>query len=231
MSIRSLRSQASARAPTSAVILCHGFGAPGDDLASLGSYLTGLEGRLEDTCFIFPEGPISLGGASRAWWNIDFEALARAQSGDAEALKDFRNVEPLHMPRARALLTDIVAQTASEFRLPFSKIVLGGFSQGAMLSTDVSLRLADDLAALVVLSGTLILEPEWTKMLTQKPHLSIFQSHGHRDGVLSYAAALALKRTFEQAGLKPEFHGFKGRHEIPPEVLNELARFLSERLA
>ena len=43
------------------------------------------------------------------------------------------------------------------------RIVLGGFSQGAMVATDVALRLEEPPAALVVLSGTLLCQDEWRR--------------------------------------------------------------------
>ena len=58
------------------VVFCHGYGAPGNDLVSIGEYLcqkhTGIS---ENICFIFPEGPLSLDNVgllgARAWWEID----------------------------------------------------------------------------------------------------------------------------------------------------------------
>ena len=54
--------------PEGAVVLCHGFGAGGDDLVPLHRELCGLDPRLERQRFIFPEAPLSLGPGSRAWW-------------------------------------------------------------------------------------------------------------------------------------------------------------------
>jgi phospholipase/carboxylesterase len=232
MTLKSLRFQVSKEKPTSAVILCHGFGAPGDDLFSLASHLTGAHTAMANTCFVFPEAPVSLGDAygreARAWWNIDFDALQKAQHGDPAALKEFRDKEPAGLARARALLTDLVSQLSHELNLPFSKIVLGGFSQGAMLATDVSLRLGELTAGLVILSGTLITAPEWKRLIKDKTSLSVFQSHGKSDAVLSYAAAKTLEALFTEVHVKHEFHSFAGGHGIPPEVLDALGNFLAK---
>jgi len=45
--------------------------------------------------------------------------------------------------------------TEDETGLPLSRFVLGGFSQGAMLATDVTLRLEDSPGALIIYSGTM----------------------------------------------------------------------------
>ncbi|MCH2271581.1 MAG: hypothetical protein MK510_13865, partial [SAR324 cluster bacterium] len=43
------------------VVFCHGYGAPGNDLVTIGEYLSQKHSSIsENICFIFPEGPLSL---------------------------------------------------------------------------------------------------------------------------------------------------------------------------
>ena len=62
------------------VVLLHGFGAPGDDLASLWRVLRAPTG----TRFVFPEAPLSLEAmgmpGARAWWMIDMMRLQRMRT-------------------------------------------------------------------------------------------------------------------------------------------------------
>src|SRR5208282_2123552 len=64
-----------------ALVLLHGFGAPGDDLVSLWRVLAAPAG----TRFVFPEAPVSLAamgyGEGRAWWMIDMERMLELQRG------------------------------------------------------------------------------------------------------------------------------------------------------
>ena len=57
---------------TRAVVLCHGFGAPGDNLVWIGDQLWREAGLAASTAFVFPAGPLSLDSVglrgSRAWW-------------------------------------------------------------------------------------------------------------------------------------------------------------------
>src|SRR6185436_6402729 len=60
-----------------AVVLLHGFGAPGDDLVPLARELDAPPG----TRFVFPEAPLRLPpqyGGGRAWWMIDLERIQRS---------------------------------------------------------------------------------------------------------------------------------------------------------
>src|SRR5579871_3411427 len=69
------------------VVLLHGFGAPGDDLAPLWRVLPAPAG----TRFAFPEAPLSLASLGmpdgRAWWMIDIARFQRARTpADVEEL-------------------------------------------------------------------------------------------------------------------------------------------------
>ncbi len=226
--------QASQQPPKAAVILCHGFGAPGDDLVGLAPELVKRNPALADVRFYFPAAPLSLGnggwGDSRAWWLLDMAAIQRLQHGDEQALRDFRKVEPEGMAGARKAMLALVQEVATHTTLPLQRIVLGGFSQGAMLTTDVALRLEEAPGALCVLSGTLLLEDVWRAKAKARAGLPVFQSHGRQDPVLPFAGAEWLRDLFVEAGLLNEFVPFTGGHTIGPDVLLKLGDFLSRQV-
>ena len=178
------------------VVLLHGFGAPGDDLVPLSEYLDAPTG----TRFLFPEAPISIPmgfGDSRAWWMID---MARIQADRAAGQKKL-GADP-------------------------ERTVLGGFSQGAMLSCDALLHSTQSYAGLIQLSGTLVAKQEWAPLLTKRKGLPLFQSHGTQDPILPYAMAERLRDEFLQAGVSVDWQPFRGGHEIPEPVLRKLGSFL-----
>src|SRR3954463_5022094 len=115
------------------VILLHGFGAPGDDLVALAD---GLDVAAR---FVFPEAPLELGGLygdSRAWWLLD---LARLEDELRRGVpRDRRDEVPDGLPAARDHLIRLLDQLAARFAIADDQLVLGGFSQGAMLSLDVA---------------------------------------------------------------------------------------------
>jgi phospholipase/carboxylesterase len=204
------------------VVLCHGFGAPGDDLVAFGSVLPVAAG----TRFAFPAAPLALPpmfGDGRAWWMIDLVRIQRAlERGEARELK---REDPPAMADARGKLVQAVGALARG-----APVVLGGFSQGAMLACDLALRDAIPLAGLILLSGTFLAEDAWTPKMAGRAGLPTFQSHGHEDPLLPFAVAEELHRALAAAGLATEFHPFRGGHEIPPKVLAALAAFLGRTL-
>lgn len=216
--------------PALAVVLCHGYGAPGDDLVPLVREMRQLQPTLEEVRFYFPEGPLSPPGmewmGGKAWWHIDMMALQSAlMQGDIGSL---RNQVPDGLSSARRKLRALVDGVLGETALGFSRLVLGGFSQGAMLATDLTLRLEEPPAALAILSGTLIAESQWRSLAPQRAGLFVFQSHGIYDPLLPFAAAQWLYDVLNEAGLRVDFAPFEDQHTIPHKTLYRFARILSE---
>ncbi len=220
--------------PRAAVVLCHGFGAPGDDLVPLHQELLERRPALADVRFYFPAAPLSLGGFgwgdSRAWWMIDMPTVARLTAGDRDALRDFRKAPPEGLAEARAQLQELIKAVRTSTGLPMSRLVLGGFSQGAMLTTDVALRADEAPAGLVVLSGTLLVEDEWRALAKARAGLRVLQAHGRQDPLLAYFSAEWLRELFVDAGLSVDFLPFDGGHTITLEVLDRLAEFLETQV-
>lgn len=226
--------QAESGAPKGALVLCHGFGAPGTDLVGLHDELMALAPSLAKVRFVFPAAPLELEGGygdSRAWWLIDFATIQRLNQGDPDSLREYRKAEPPGMDAARKKLLALVDEVARGSGLTFGQLVLGGFSQGAMLSTDVALRLEEAPRGLVVLSGTLLLEDVWRAKAKARAGLPVLQSHGRQDPLLSFDAATRLNALLTEAGLPVDFVPFVGGHTITGEVLQRLATFLERRFS
>jgi phospholipase/carboxylesterase len=208
------------------IVLLHGFGAPGDDLVSLWRTLRVPEG----TRFVFPEAPVELGPGymgGRAWWMIDIGALERAvQRGE---VRDLSNDTPPGLEAARTSVVKMLQEL--DVKLTPSRLVLGGFSQGAMLSCDVALRADIKLDGLVLLSGTLIAAREWAPLMAKRSGLRVLQSHGREDPLLPFSIAERLRDELRAANIDVQWVPFTGGHAIPPKVLEELGEFLGNVLS
>ena len=207
------------------VLLLHGFGAPGDDLAPLADVLNVPAG----TRFVFPEGPLSLSfgpGNARAWWLIDMARLAQDRA--AGRVRDLSQDIPKGLVPVRETMLSFLKEIEQRFDADPKKTVLGGFSQGAMLSCDLMLHTDRPYAGLVQLSGTLLAQPIWGPLLPKRKGLPVFQSHGVQDEILPYAGAERLRDTLAHAGLSVEWHNFRRGHEIPRVVLQRLGPFITK---
>lgn len=212
------------------VVLCHGYGAPADDLVGLAAELThvnvGLGSRVR---WIFPAAPLSLEelGApmGRAWWHLDMERLI----GQRDWTRYVEEV-PEGLPKARRLLMALLEDLESKTKVPIARTILGGFSQGAMLTTDVALRLEEAPLGLCVLSGALLSRAAWEERAKKRTSLPVFQSHGRQDQILPFEVAERLRKLLETAGMKVTFVPFQGPHGIAPAALEGLAAWLVQRL-
>jgi phospholipase/carboxylesterase len=108
-------------------------------------------------------------------------------------------------------------------------LVIGGFSQGAMLSCDWALRSSKSIEGLVQLSGTMISEPEWKSLMTNRIGLRVFQSHSPDDQILPFVLAERLRDAMLAAQMQNTFVRFRGGHGIAPTVTEALSTFLSEQ--
>lgn len=204
------------------VVLLHGFGAPGDDLVDLGHVIQAPPGSR----FAFPAAPLEMAGVfgeSRAWWMIDISSFERP------APQDRTNEVPDGIVHAREQVIGVLEELVERGAGP---IVLGGFSQGAMLSLDTFLHLegkvAAHIAGLILMSGTPINGPAWTPRMSKVKDLPVLVSHGRRDPLLSFPAAQVLADRLRAGGAHVDWVEFDGGHEIPAPVLAGVNRVLRD---
>jgi phospholipase/carboxylesterase len=214
-----VREVGSERGP--AVVLCHGYGAPGDDLVGLAEAIA-----IDGLRYVFPEGPLSIHTGwteGRAWWPVDMMRLqmeiasGRGRSWDPDAI-------PAGLPEARAKLVGCLRA----LDLDLSRTVIGGFSQGAMITTDLVLGEKLPVAGLAILSGSYVDRQRWLPGMKGAP--PVFQSHGLADPILPFGVAESLHQALVSAGVQATFVRSPGGHEIRPIVIETLRSFVHARM-
>lgn len=198
------------------VVLFHGYGADAQDLASLVDALP-----LNKPCnFLFPNGfltvPVAPGWDGRAWWTIRMNDLPGDWSG--------------HRPERMDVAVDKAFKMLASMKIDWKDLIIGGFSQGAMLATEVFLRAPETPAGLICLSGTLLSESVWAESANQRKGTTVFMSHGEADLVLPHKGATRLQSFFEKHQIKTQFVSFRGGHEIPLAVIQKMKAYIEERL-
>lgn len=204
------------------VFILHGYGANGQDLVPVITY-GGFADKVQAR-WIFVQAPlvvpISPYDQGWAWFELNMEELfGWAQTQDLAALAGW---QPPDIDTVTRRLSSLVGHEGAKSR----KVVLGGFSQGAIVSLHAALS-GLKVEALVLLSCTWIHEAHWKDCLTKVKLPPVFQSHGRQDPILPFGAALKLNEELKKASIPVEFHPFGGGHEIPLHVLNSLQNFLA----
>jgi phospholipase/carboxylesterase len=192
------------------IVLLHGYGAPGDDMVPLGEELA----RAVPARVVLPAAPRTwMGGPpGRAWFERE-PSLARQQLPDA----------------ARAL--DGVLRTLAEEGVPAERVVLAGFSQGAMMALERAMRTrvwgeGARPAGVVALSGRPL--PEMDGGFERLAGVPVLVSHGRSDAILPFSDGEEVARRAGTAGARVTFVPFEGGHAIPEVVRARMVRFLLE---
>ena len=126
---------------------------------------------------------------------------------------------------SRQLILRFVDEVVERYPTPPGKLILAGFSQGALMALDVGFRTKQQLAGIVVMSGALYED--------QLPHLTplpVLIVHGVDDEVVPVLAARRARRVLEDHGLAPEYHEFSMGHWVTEESLRAVGEFIGRCL-
>jgi phospholipase/carboxylesterase len=202
----------------------HGYGANAWDLLDLAS----LVDPQKNFTHYFPNAPLDLYGmgsrGARAWFPLDLSLLQNLETGQS----GLRLADKPRGP-AEEVLT-LIDFFLEENSIDPQKLVLGGFSQGAILSLHWLLKREERIPGLVLLSGA----PLDAAYVREKAPLlkgqKFFQSHGRSDPVLAYSEGEVLSKILKDSGFTGRWLPFNGGHEVSMEVINSLKSLLPQFL-
>jgi phospholipase/carboxylesterase len=197
--------------PFPAFLALHGRGSNAHDLLGLAPILE--EGQAVVVC---PQGPLALargsGMAGFAW--VKPEGAGRA---------DFE--------QARGSVLRFLDAALARYPMQRDKLVLLGFSQGGAVAYELFLREPERFSALVALSSWIpdaVLEGfAPTPALRNRPVLAI---HGTQDTMIPVARARAARDALLPLGVSLTYREFEMGHELAPDALGELLRWLGTAL-
>jgi phospholipase/carboxylesterase len=195
------------------LVLLHGYGSRAEDWLQFEHVIDAPgNGKL-----VFLQGPMRgpLSG-SRGWWWLNIEG----HIPEGHKHPDFSTANPVGLSVASRLVRNYLDRLDGP-------IVLGGFSQGAMLSADIAFQTDQRLAGLVLLGGTTVREAAWMERVSTRRQLPVFIAHGRWDGVLPFTTAERFAGRLQAAGLNVTWFPFDGGHDIPRVVVTALNEFLA----
>jgi phospholipase/carboxylesterase len=205
------RLRPAAAEPEGALVLFHGRGADESDLFPLLDLLD-PERRLVGAT---PRGPLSLPPGGAHWYVVREIGYPDRQTFDA----------------AFGLASGWLDAFAAETGVPAERTVLGGFSQGAVMTYALGLGAGRPRpAALMALSGFVpTVEGFELDLSPPLPRLAI--GHGTYDPVISVEFGRRAKRLLEDAGAEVLYRESPLPHTIDPRYLGELTSWLGDSLA
>ena len=198
----SVRERPAAGEPEGALVLFHGRGADEHDLFPLLDALD-PERRLHGYT---PRGPLALPPGGAHWY-----VVPRVGYPDPETF---------HASYA------LVAQWLDGLEFPPERTILGGFSQGAVMSLALGLgRGRPHPEAIAAFSGFIPEVEGWEPDLDSPPRVAI--GHGMYDDVIRVEFGRRARTLLEEAGADVLYHESPLPHAIDPRFLAEVARWLA----
>jgi phospholipase/carboxylesterase len=189
------------------IVLLHGYGSNKEDLFGLQPYFK----RYNLVCF---QAPDAIGMGGYAWYPIDWNNGSKIiDSGEVEFAKN--------------LVLDAITKWTTAHDIT-GTLILGGFSQGAILSTAIYAS-GYNAAGYVFLSGYAL--PDWREALNSfTSTVPVFQSHGTEDPVIPFEWA---KATSEILASNPNyrFHEYSMGHHLNMPCIEALQLFLRTTLS
>jgi phospholipase/carboxylesterase len=200
--------------PHPTVLLLHGWGASAHDLIGLAPVLHG--GRALVLC---PQGPLAMqvgpGMLGYGWF-----PLVPGRPPDPEAIES-----------ARAGIESFLDAALARYPVDPARLVIAGFSQGGFLAYQIALRAPARFAGLMALSSWL--PKEVADAIERQPahaELPALIVHGSDDPMIPIARAYASRDALLGLGVPVMFREYPMGHEIRPEALREIVRWLDERV-
>jgi phospholipase/carboxylesterase len=202
MSLRALERPAAGE-PEGALVLFHGRGADEHDLFPLLDALD-PERRLQGYT---PRGPLALPPGGAHWY-----VVPRVGYPDPESF---------HVGYSAA------ADWLDALPFPAERVVLGGFSQGAVMTYALGLGKGRPRpAAMLALSGFIPTVEGWEPDL-EPPFPPIAIVHGEYDPVIPVEFARQARALLEEAGAEVLYRELPVAHTIDPAVLPELRQVVA----
>jgi phospholipase/carboxylesterase len=201
-----------ARDPEGALVLFHGRGVDEHDLFPLLDLLDPERRLLGATA----RGPLTLPPGGAHWY-----VVRRVGYPDPET---FRST----YPRVASWLDDLLA----EHGVPHERTVLGGFSQGAVMSYALGLGAGRPRPAGIMALSGFIPEVEGFQLdLGKVTALPVAIGHGTHDPVISVEFGREARDRLMRAGAKVAYRESPVPHTIDPGFLRELPGWLAETVA
>jgi phospholipase/carboxylesterase len=192
------------------LILHHGRGSDEQDLLGLADVLD-PQRRLH---VITPRAPLRFAGQPGHHWY----AVPRVGYPD-----------PGTFGQGYAELAAFHDETWARTGIGPERTVLGGFSQGSVMSFALGLPAERPLpAGLLVMSGFIPTVEGWEADLESRARLAVFQSHGRRDPVIDVSFARRDHARLTDAGLPIDYHETDVGHHIDPALIPAATRWLSQ---
>lgn len=192
--------------PAGALVLLHGRGTDEHDLFPLLDAIDPERLLLGAT----PRGPLTLPPGGHHWYVVERVGFPHRET----------------FTETFGFLIGWLDGLSAETGIPWARMVIGGFSQGAVMSYALALAAGrPSPAGLLAMSG-FIPEVEGLELDLERPGLPIAITHGSLDPVIGVQFARHARQRLEAAGNRLLYRESPVGHGVDPAVLPDLRAWL-----
>ena len=196
-----------------AVILFHGYGGDGKDISML---TLNWRRFLKNTVFLCPNGHeiCEINPQGYQWFDL-------SKNNEEYILQKSLNAE--------TIIKKFIEEVKIKYKLSNNNVVLGGFSQGCMLSINVGVTSQDELNCIVGFSGKIINKENLQSRIKNKSKILLI--HGDQDEIVSSSFLLESKDFFERNKFEIKTNLIKNcGHHIPIDASSMALNFIKKNL-
>lgn len=191
------------------LVLMHGVGSNAQDLFALAPYVP-LQYHV-----LSLQAPYAMGPDAFAWFQFSVNPDGS------------RTISAGQEKHSRALLVQTVQQAAEQLGVPAERVVVGGFSQGGIMSLSLLLTAPELLHGICVWHSRLLPEvlPEQVAPEAMAGR-QVWLSHGTQDDVIPLTSALVVKAHLEKLPVALTYSEYPCGHTIHPGELKTCMEWL-----
>ena len=193
------------------LVLMHGVGSNAEDLFGLAGYVP------PEYHVISLEAPFAMGGEAYAWFMFSVHADGS------------RSIDAAQEQRSRALVAQTVQQACEQLGVPAERTIVGGFSQGGIMSLSLLLTQPELLSGVCIWHSRLL--PEVLPLQVPAEQLqgrSAWVSHGTQDNVIPLASAHVIRTHLQVLPVALAYSEYPCAHSIHPQELQGSMQLLSD---
>lgn len=205
--------------PPPMLLMLHGVGSNERDLL-------GLADELDARFYVLSlRGPVTFGPGSYGWFEVRFTPAGP-------------QINPEQAENSRQNLVEFIQQAPDHYKTDAERVVLFGFSQGAIMSLTLALTRPDLLSGVVAISGRTLPElfekqgPLGGKLAKREAMsgLPILVGHGRQDNVLPIQYGRQTDQIFSRLPFNLSYREYDMGHGIGPTCLEQARIWLSTLL-
>lgn len=195
------------------IIFLHGYGSDERDLFGIKDDLS------QDYTYLSVRAPLEVDGGGFKWFTQDTDQTEyEGVTSDVDKSTD--------------LLRTFIEQATEKYATQPDKVMLVGFSQGAMMSYQIGLQHPELVHGIAPLSGKILaslkarLKPD-----DRLKGLKVLIGHGKVDNRVPFSGATDAQTVLENLLIEPEFHAYAGAgHTITSAEVGDLNGWLQAQL-